>query len=108
MPVSHPRIGRAGVGDRPVGEIAIVSQPTRALQSPHDLFGQERPGDLLQSISDLLSFRLGKTGKRAADPAVVSPTGLPPGFGDRLILVNRVSRAAEVDRKSTRLNSSHG
>jgi hypothetical protein len=53
-------------------------------------------GDLIQHRRDLLGFRLGETGKRAADPTVIRPAGLPPGFGNRLILVNRMRRAAEV------------
>ena len=90
VPVGYARIGRAGVRDRPAGEIAIVGQSTRTLQGPHDFFSQDRSGDLLQHSRRFARPRLGQPGQRAADPAVVGPTGLPPGFSYRLILVNRM------------------
>jgi len=96
VPIGHSGVGCNGVRDRPVGEIAIVSQAARTLLCPHCVFIQGQTGDLLQNGCQLLDFGLAEACHGSADPTVVGPARLPPVFGYRLILVNRMGRPANV------------
>lgn len=99
--VARIRVGGAAVGYGTTSQIAIVNQSPRELQGFHGFSVQDEFGDLVQHTSHLLGLFLGKRAERATDAAVVGPSGLEPGFGHRLILVNRVRGPAQILRYSS-------
>jgi len=66
------------------------------LHGQHDLFGQNGLRDASQASDQLLGFLLGQSCQTAADTAVIRPGCLPPGSGHRVVLIDRVCRAAQI------------
>ena len=95
MTVGNPRIAGAGVRNRSPGQIAIINQAPTLLQGLHDLLCQNGLRDLLHDFGDLIGFCLTYSSQGSAHPAVICPSGLQPGFGNGLILIDGMGGSAQ-------------
>lgn len=89
--IVHPaegrtRVGCAGVGDRPSGQISVVEDSPFLLQRKHDLSVNEGAREPGSSDSYGLHRLWGTGAQGTADPTVVGPGGLSPSLGHGLKL----------------------
>ena len=91
-----PWIGGAGAGDRPTGQVTIVDQDSPVPQGQHHLPLDEGAADGLQGLLHGGDGLPGADFQGAADAAVIGPTLLSPGSGDRQVLIQRMGTPTDV------------